>query len=72
MTKQEKNTFVIKMVHHAFSVSFHKDNKERQEKAISWFLAIASLYEDLTNDNETVHRICKENRVEFLIDKYGL
>lgn len=72
MTKQEKNTFIKKMVNNAFSVKFHSDNKERQEKAISWFLAIAQLYEELTNDVETVHKICLENKVEFLIDKYGL
>ncbi len=72
MTKQEKNIFIKKMVLHAFSVKFHSDDKEKQKTSISWFLAISSLYKELTNDSETVHKICLENNVEFLIDKYGL
>lgn len=70
MTKEEKNIFIKKMIGNAFQIDFHKDNEENQKRCISWFLARATLYEELTGDFETIKQICISNNIKFILDRY--
>ena len=70
MTKRESDIFIEKMVVNAFEIYFHRDNEERQKIAISWFLARASLYEELTGDSATIKKICINNNIKFIFDTY--
>lgn len=58
------------MVSNAFQIDLHKDNEEYQKRYISWFLARATLYEELTGDFETIKQICINNNIKFILDKY--
>ena len=70
MTKKEKNIFIKKMVNNAFQIDLHRDNEETQKKYISWFLARATLYEELTGDFKTIKQICISNNIKFILDRY--
>lgn len=70
MTKEEKSIFIKKMIGNAMQIDFHRDNEENQKRCISWFLARATLYEELTGDFETIKQICISNNIKFILDRY--